>query len=163
MNFKIEEMKSTDWDQVSLIYQEGINTGNATFEKSIPSWNSWISTHISGCNIVARSENRVLGWAALAPTSKRKVYSGVVEVSVYVSEKCQGKGIGHALLRKIIELSENNGIWTLQAGIFPENKISIGLHQKCGFRVVGIRERIGKMNGIWRDVVLVERRSKKIE
>jgi phosphinothricin acetyltransferase len=162
MNFKIEEMKSTDWDQVSLIYQEGINTGNATFEKSIPSWNSWISTHISGCNIVARSENRVLGWAALAPTSKRKVYSGVVEVSVYVSEKCQGKGIGHALLRKIIELSENNGIWTLQAGIFPENKISIELHQKCGFRIVGIRERIGKMDEIWRDVVLMERRSKKV-
>ena len=162
MNFKIEEMKSTDWDQVSLIYQEGINTGNATFEKSIPSWNSWISTHISGCNIVARSDNRILGWAALAPTSKRKVYSGVVEVSVYVSEKCQGKGIGHALLRKIIELSENNGIWTLQAGIFPENKISIELHQKCGFRIVGIRERIGKMDEIWRDVVLMERRSKKV-
>ncbi|MCC7563288.1 MAG: GNAT family N-acetyltransferase [Methanobacterium sp.] len=153
-------MKSSDWDQVSLIYQEGIKTGDATFEKSIPSWDLWVSNHISGCNLVARSENRILGWAALSRTSHRKVYSGVAEASVYVMEKYQGKGIGTSLLRKLIELSENKEIWTLQAGIFPENKISIDLHKKCGFRVVGTREKIGKMHFIWRDVVLMERRSK---
>ena len=163
MVFEIREMKSTDWEQVSLIYEEGIKTGKSTFEKSIPSWNSWVSTHVSGCSIVAITENGILGWAALSPTSQREVYSGVVEVSIYVSEKYQGQGIGLALLRKLIELSENKGIWTLQAGIFPENKQSIDLHKKCGFRIVGIRERIGKMNGTWRDVVLMERRSKKVE
>lgn len=162
MDFEIEEMRYTDWDQVSLIYQEGIATGNATFEKSIPSWDLWVLSHVSGCNIVARSEHRILGWAALSPTSRRKVYSGVMEASVYVSEESRGKGIGLALLRKLIELSEEKGIWTLQAGIFPENETSIKLHKKCGFRIVGIREKIGKINGIWRDVVLMERRSKKV-
>lgn len=160
MDFEIEEMKSRDWDQVSSIYQEGIGTNNATFEKTIPSWYFWGLDHISGCNLVARSENRILGWAALSLTSKRKVYSGVAEASVYVREQYHGKGIGTSLLRKLIELSENKGIWMLQVGIFPENKISIDLHKKCGFRVVGTREKIGKMHGIWRDVVLMERRSK---
>lgn len=111
---------------------------------------------------MARCGEKILGWAALSPTSGRKVYSGVMEVSVYVREEFQGKGIGLALLKKLIELSENNDIWTLQAGIFPENQTSINLHKKCGFRIVGIREKIGKMNGIWRDVVLMERRSKKL-
>lgn len=160
MDFEIEEMKSSDWDQVSSIYQEGINTCNATFEKSIPSWDLWVSNHISGCNLVARSEKRILGWAALSLTSNRKVYTGIAEASVYVRGKYRGKGIGTTLLRKLIELSENKGIWTLQAGIFPENIMSINLHKKCGFRVVGTREKIGKMHGIWRDVVLMERRSK---
>jgi phosphinothricin acetyltransferase len=160
MDFEIEEMKSSDWDQVSLIYKMGIETDNATFEKSIPSWDSWVLNHLPGCNIVARSGNKILGWAALSPTSKRKVYSGVMEVSVYVSEECWGKGIGLALLKKLIDLSEEKGIWTLQAGIFPENEVSINLHKKCGFRTIGTRERIGKMDGGWRDVVLMERRSK---
>lgn len=162
MDFEIKKMKPTDWEQVSLIYREGIETGNATFEKLIPSWDSWVSSHIAGCNIVARKEDRIMGWAAISPTSSRKVYSGVVEVSVYVSEKYQGHGLGRALLKKLIELSENKGIWTLQAGIFPENQTSINLHEKCGFRIVGTREKVGKMDGIWRDVVLMERRSKKV-
>lgn len=160
MDFKIKEMKSSNWDQISQIYKEGIDTNNATFETTIPSWSSWISNHIPGCNIIASKGEEILGWASLSPTSGRKVYSGVVEVSVYVSEKHHGKGIGKALLKKLIELSENKGIWTLQAGIFPENEISINLHKKCGFKSVGIREKIGKMNGVWRDVVLMERRSK---
>ncbi len=162
MDFKIKEMRSSDWEQVSDIYQEGIDTGNATFEEVIPSWAFWIQNHVSGCSIVARNGDRILGWAALSPASNRKVYCGVVEVSVYVCEKYHGKGIGLALLKKLIELSENKGIWTLQAGIFPENKTSIKLHEKGGFRIVGVREKIGKMNGIWRDVVLMERRSKKV-
>lgn len=162
MDFVIDEMKSEDWEQVSIIYREGIETGNATFETDIPSWNSWISAHIPGCSIVARNDDRILGWAALSPTSRRKVYSGVAEVSIYLSEDYREKGIGIALFRKLIELSEYNNIWTLQAGIFPENKASIDLHKKCGFRIVGIREKIGEMNGIWRDVVLMERRSKKV-
>jgi len=160
MDFKIDEMRSKDWEQVSQIYREGIDTSNATFETVSPSWNSWISDHVQGCNIIARKEVRILGWAALSPISKRKVYSGVAEVSIYVCEKYRCKGIGVALLKNLIELSENKGIWTLQAGIFPENEISINLHKKCGFRIVGVREKIGKMNGIWRDVVLMERRSK---
>ncbi len=160
MDFQIEEMKPTDWDQVSQIYREGILTGNATFEKLIPSWDSWVLDHVVGFNIVARSKNKILGWAALSPTSGRIVYSGVMEVSVYVREEFQGKGIGLALLKKLIELSEYNGIWTLQAGIFPENQTSINLHKKCGFRIVGTREKIGKMNGVWRDVIFMERRSK---
>jgi len=162
MDFKIEKMKSSDWDQISQIYKEGIDTNNATFETTIPSWSFWISTHISGCSIIACKGDEILGWAALSPTSSRKVYSGVVEVSVYVSEKHHGKGIGKALLKKLIQLSENKGIWTLQAGIFPENEISINLHKKCDFKIVGIREKIGKMNDTWRDVVLMERRSRSV-
>ncbi len=162
MEFRIERMKSEDWEQVSIIYQEGIDTGNATFETEISSWNSWIENHILDCNIVAREGDKILGWAALAPASNRKVYSGVVEVSVYVRGKNQGKGIGMALLKKLIEFSELKGIWTLQAGIFPGNKVSIDLHRKCGFRIVGVREKLGKMNGVWRDVILMERRSEKI-
>ena len=160
MEFKIEKMKREDWEQVSRIYLEGIKTGNATFETDTPSWESWISKHLPCCNIVAR-RNKILGWAAVSPTSGRDVYSGVTEVSIYVSKECKRKGVGLALLKELIELSENNGIWTLQAGIFPENEASINLHKKCGFKIVGTREKIGKMNGIWRDVILMERRSKK--
>ena len=159
MEFKIEKMKHEDWEQVSKIYVEGIKTGNATFETDVPSWESWISKHLPCCNLVARRENKILGWAALSPTSSRNVYSGVTEVSIYVSKECKRTGVGLVLLKELIELSENNGIWTLQAGIFPENEASINLHKKCGFRIVGIREKIGKMDGIWRDVALMERRS----
>ena len=161
MEFKIEKMKHEDWEQVSKIYMEGIETGNATFETDVPSWESWISKHLPCCNIVARRGNKILGWAAVSPTSSREVYSGVTEVSIYVNKECKRKGVGLALLKELIELSENNGIWTLQAGIFSENEASINLHKKCGFRIVGIREKIGKMDGIWRDVILMERRSKK--
>jgi L-amino acid N-acyltransferase YncA len=162
MDFKIEKMKPEDWEQVSKIYMEGIKTGNATFETDVPSWESWVSKHLSCCNIVARMGDKILGWAAISPTSSRAVYSGVVEVSVYVNEEFKRTGVGLALLKELIKLSENNGIWTLQAGIFPENKASIHLHKKCGFRIVGIREKIGKMDDIWRDVVLMERRSEKV-
>lgn len=162
MDFKINKMKREDWEQVSKIYGEGIKTGNATFEADVPSWESWVSKHLPCCNIVACRGNKILGWAAVSPTSSRNVYSGVTEVSIYVSEECKRTGVGLALLKELIELSENNSIWTLQAGIFPENKASISLHKKCGFKIVGIREKIGKMDGIWRDVVLMERRSKKV-
>lgn len=162
MPFQIEKMVAEDWGWVSQIYLEAVETGNATFEKTIPSWKVWISNHPSPCNIVARRGNQIVGWAALSPTSTRNVYSGVVEVSVYVKEEYRGKKIGIALLKKLIELSEKNGFWTLQAGIFPENKISINIHKKCGFRIVGIREKIGKMDGNWRNVVLMERRSKTV-
>lgn len=156
-------MEHSNWKQVSKIYKEGINTENATFEFDIPSWESWYSAHMACCNIVAISDNTILGWAALSPVSNRMVYSGVAEVSVYVSEKFKRMGVGKALLKELIKLSEQNGIWTLQAGIFPENKVSIDLHKKCGFKIVGTREKIGKMNGFWRDVVLMERRSKKVK
>ncbi|MEL7670847.1 N-acetyltransferase family protein [Methanobacterium sp.] len=162
MEFQIEKMKHEDWEQVSKIYDEGIKTGNATFETDVPSWESWISKHLLCCNIVARRGNKILGWAAVSPTSSRNIYSGVTEVSIYVGKECKRTGVGLALLKELIELSENNGIWTLQAGIFPENKASINLHKKCGFKIVGIREKIGKMDDIWRDVVLMERRSNKV-
>lgn len=131
-------------DQVALIYKEGIETDNATFEQSVPSGDSWILNHPLELGIVARSDDEILGWAALSLTSRRKIYNGVMEVSVYVNEKHRGEGVGLALLKKFIELSEDQGIWTLQPGIFPENQSSINLHEKCGFRVVGIRKKIGK-------------------
>jgi len=162
MYFKIDHMCRKDWDQIALIYKEGIETGNATFEQSVPSWDSWILNHPLEFGIVARSDDEMLGWAALSPTSRRKAYNGVMEVSVYVSEKHRGRGVGLALLEKLIELSEDQGVWTLQAGIFPENQSSM-LHAKCGFKIVGIREKIGKMNDIWRDVVLMERRKHEVE
>lgn len=163
MYFEIDHMCPSDWDQVALIYQEGIETGNATFEQSIPSWDSWILNHPLEFAIVARIDDEVLGWAALSPASRRIVYNGVMEVSVYVSEKHRGKGVGLDLLKKLIELSKDQGVWTLQAGIFPENQSSIILHAKCGFKIVGIREKIGKINGVWRDVVLMERRKHEVE
>jgi len=154
-----------DWEQVRTIYQEGIDTGDATFEEEPPSWERWDSNHMQECRLVAKSGNTVLGWAALSHTSSRHVYSGVVEVSLYVGKRYQEQGIGTALLAHLIEASEKNGIWTLQAGIFPENIVSLNLHRRHGFREVGRREKVGKMNfgqlkGTWRDVVLMERRSK---
>ncbi|MBM7553052.1 GNAT family N-acetyltransferase [Thalassobacillus pellis] len=158
----IDKMLPDDWDEVRKIYLEGIASGNATFEKDAPSWETWDNGHIIESRIVARSEGKVLGWAALSPISNRCVYAGVAEVSVYVSQCSLGKGIGSSLLKSLIKISEQNGIWTLQAGIFPENTSSLKLHHKFGFREVGLRERIGKMDGIWRDVNLVERRSNKV-
>ncbi|MBS8266389.1 N-acetyltransferase [Mesobacillus boroniphilus] len=156
----IEKMRSDDWEEVRAIYLEGIATGHATFQKEAPSWEEWDYGHNAECRIVACSEGEVVGWAALSPVSSRSVYSGVGEVSVYVSQKHNGKGIGSLLLKSLIEISEQNDFWTLQSSIFPENEGSIKLHKKYGFREVGRRERIGKMDGVWRDTVWLERRSR---
>jgi phosphinothricin acetyltransferase len=155
----VEGIKAGDWDAVRAIYQEGIATGNATFETSVPAWEAWDAAHLRDCRFVARQDGRVVGWAALSPASGRCVYAGVAEVSIYVAASARGKGVGKALLRALVDASERQGIWTLQAGIFPENEASIGLHEVCGFRVVGRRERLGQLDGLWRDVVLMERRS----
>lgn len=162
MDFQIKEMTASDWDQVRQIYLEGIATGNATFETDAPSFESWNESHSKTCRLVAKEGKKILGWAALSPVSGRCVYAGVADVSIYIGKSFKGGGIGTALLRSIIELSEKEGFWTLQAGIFPENISSLNLHKKAGFREVGIRERIGKMNGVWRDVALLERRSGRI-
>ena len=148
-----------DWDEVRAIYQEGIATGNATFEKAAPDWEGWHAGHLPACRLLARSDGEALGWAALSPVSGRCVYGGVAEVSVYVAARARGRGIGLLLLSELVAASERNGIWTLQAGIFPENEASIAIHKKAGFRIVGVRERLGCMDGRWRDVVLMERRS----
>ncbi|HTX44501.1 MAG TPA: GNAT family N-acetyltransferase [Methanocella sp.] len=157
----IEEMRPEDWESVSRIYREGIGTGVATFEQSVPSYENWASAHIPGFSLVARKGGEVIGWAALSPVSSRCVYRGVAEVSLYVGEKYRGMGVGGSLMEALIELTESSGIWTLQGGTFPENKASLALQEKYGFRVVGMREKLGKMDGRWRDVVLTERRSKR--
>jgi len=144
---------------VRTIYLEGIATGNATFEAGAPEWVAWDSGHVRNCRFVARAGDGIVGWAALSLVSGRCVYAGVAEVSVYVAERARGRGVGKALLSALIAASEQNGFWTLQAGIFPENTASVALHQRAGFRIVGRRERIGAMNGHWRDTLLLERRS----
>jgi phosphinothricin acetyltransferase len=135
-------------------------TGNATFETEVPEWEKWDNNHLRDCRLVARAKGQVVGWIALSPVSNRCVYSGVAEVSLYVKASVRGQGIGKALLRAVIKESEYAGIWTLQGGSFPENIASIALQKSCGFREVGRRERIGQMDGVWRDVILMERRSK---
>ena len=152
-------MRPEDWPTVRAIYLEGIATGNATFEQTAPEWDKWDAGHLRAARIVARSEGDVVGWAALSAVSGRCVYAGVAEVSIYIAERARGCGVGGKLMARLILESEAAGIWTLQAGIFPENTASIALHQRAGFRTVGERERIGQMNGRWRNVVLMERRS----
>jgi L-amino acid N-acyltransferase YncA len=158
-DYMIDTMKESDWEQVRSIYLEGIATGDATFESDAPPWERWNESHLSSCRLVARSGDGVRGWAALSPVSGRCVYGGVAEVSIYIGQRYRGMGLGRALLLALIAESEKNGLWTLQAAIFPENRASIDLHKSCGFREVGRRERIGKMDGRWRDTVLLERRS----
>jgi L-amino acid N-acyltransferase YncA len=158
-DYMIDTMKESDWEQVRSIYLEGIATGDATFETDAPPWEKWNEAHLPSCRLVARSGDTVSGWAALSPVSSRCVYGGVAEVSIYIGQRYRGIGLGRALLMALITESEKNGLWTLQAGIFPENQASIDLHKRCGFREVGRRERIGKMDGRWRDTVLLERRS----
>ena len=150
-----------DWAEVAAIYAEGISTGVASFETATPSWEAWDAAH-SETRVVAELEGRLAGWCALSPTSERHCYRGVAEESVYVAAWAQGRGVGRALLEDVIARSEDAGIWTLQAGIFPENKPSLRLHLGCGFRLVGVRERLGESNGVWRDVLLLERRSEVI-
>lgn len=161
VNFTIEKMNESDWEEVSKIYLEGINTGISTFQNSIPTFEDWDKGHIKPCRLVAKSDGKVLGFSALSATSSRCVYSGVAEVSIYIGENYRGLGIGKALFIALIKLSEEHNFWTLQSGIIKENTASIELHKKFNFRVLGIREKIAKMDtGIWHDVVLMERRSK---
>ena len=174
--YSILPMLPDHWEAVRAIYAEGIATGNATFETELPDWEKWNSSHRNDCRLVAidaldeeEAEHliplgklTVLGWAALSPVSPRRVYRGVAEVSVYVAAAARGRGIGKVLLEALVQESKENGVWTLQAGIFPENTASIKLHKSCGFREVGTRRRIGKLGDTWRDVVLLERRSTKV-
>jgi phosphinothricin acetyltransferase len=159
MEVNIEEMCTDDWARVRAIYSEGIATGDATFETNAPEFDAWDAAHLRACRLVARIDGEIAGWAALSPVSSRCVYGGVAEVSVYVGEKFRGRGVGRKLLSSLVESSERNKLWTLQAGVLAENEASIRLHESCGFRVVGKRERLGKLKGVWRDVVLLERRS----
>jgi phosphinothricin acetyltransferase len=155
----ITPMSELHWLTVRDIYAQGIGTRNATFETELPEWAKWDARHLASCRLIALRDDEVVGWAALSGVSARHVYCGVAEVSVYVAAEAQGQGIGAALLATLIAESERNGIWTLQAGILAENTVSIHLHEKAGFRIVGRRERIGQLNGQWRDTVLMERRS----
>jgi phosphinothricin acetyltransferase len=157
---RISPMLPEYWLAVERIYLEGIATGNATFETESPGWESWDVKHHRHSRLVALEGDRLLGWAALSPVSTRRVYAGVAEVSIYVTEAARGRSVGRALLAALVEQSEENGIWTLQAGIFPENRASISLHKACGFREVGVREQLGQLRGKWRDVVLLERRGR---
>jgi phosphinothricin acetyltransferase len=152
-------MVANDWPRVRDIYEEGIATANATFETEAPDWQQWDARHLSSCRLIAVDTDRIAGWAALSPVSARRVYAGVAEVSVYVTAAARGRGLGKALLKQLVLTSEQNGIWTLQAGIFPENLASVRLHKAFGFRTVGTRERLGRLAGQWRDVLLMERRS----
>ena len=160
MEFTLDIMQDGDWAAVKNIYVEGIATGNATFETEAPEWQDWDGNHLTTCRLVARSVDQVVGWAALSPVSRRAVYSGVAEVSVYVASDTRGLGVGKALLQELVHRSEESGVWTLQASIFPENAASIAIHKGCGFREVGYRERISTLHGRWRDTVIMERRSK---
>lgn len=155
----IRAMRGDDWPALQEIYCEGMATGNATFETETPEWTKWNSAHLRDCRLVALNKQGILGWAALSPVSSRRVYCGVAEVSVYVASAAQGRGVGKMLLQSLVEQSERCGIWTLQASIFPENIPSIALHKSCGFQEVGRRQRLGQRNGVWRDVLLLERRS----
>jgi L-amino acid N-acyltransferase YncA len=156
---RIEPLQPRDWQEVRRILEEGIATGQATFETEAPSWEMWDRSHLPGHRLVARDGSRVAGWAALSPVSPRPAYAGVAEVSVYVSEDARGRGIGGALVDALVDSSERGGIWTLQAVMFPENEASLRLHRSAGFREVGRRERVARLHGAWRDTVLLERRS----
>jgi phosphinothricin acetyltransferase len=161
LSIAIRPADLTDWSAIEHIYRSGIRTGNATFqtEVEIPDGSTWFNGKLSGSIFVAADDYRIVGWTALSKVSNRPVYAGVAEVSVYVAPVVWGRGVGTALMENMVRESEMNSIWTLQAGIFPENEVSIRLHKRFGFRVVGMREKLGQMNGVWRDVILLERRS----
>ncbi|RDC65292.1 GNAT family N-acetyltransferase [Adhaeribacter pallidiroseus] len=159
MSTLITPMREQDWPAVATIYREGMATGNATFQKEVPTWPEWDKSHVPDCRFVAKLDEEVVGWAALSPISSRCVYGGVAEVSVYIKQNNRGQRIGENLLKHLVTASELTGFWTLQASIFPENTASIRIHEKAGFSVVGRRERIGKMDDTWRDTILLERRS----
>jgi L-amino acid N-acyltransferase YncA len=159
---EIRELRQEDWPAVREIYEQGIAGRNATFETEAPGWETWDRSHLDGHRLVAVEDGYVIGWAALAGVSERCVYHGVAENSVYVESSAQGRGVGRALLGRLVKDAEEAGIWTIQTGVFPENAASVALHLACGFRVVGIRERLGKLDGKWRDVLFLERRSEVI-
>jgi L-amino acid N-acyltransferase YncA len=161
MGIPIEEMRPSDWPRVREIYLQGIAGGEATFETEAPSWETWDANHLPFARFVAGVAG-VIGWAALSPVSSRRAYAGVAETSVYVGSDTRGTGVGRQLLEALISASEQNGIWTLQAVMFPQNIASVALHQSCGFLEVGRRERISKLNGVWRDTILLERRSARV-
>jgi phosphinothricin acetyltransferase len=158
----ITTLTPAHWPDVLAIYQQGIATGNATFETEAPAWAEWDAGHLSACRLVAQEDGRVLGWTALSPVSRRLAYRGVAEVSVYVAAEARGRGIGTLLLLALIDASEAAGIWTLQASVMADNIATIRLHEKAGFREVGRRERISRLHGRWRDTLLLERRSTRV-
>lgn len=158
----IRDLNRSDWDAVARIYGEGITTGIATFETKVPSWDEWDFKYLKSCRLVAEMDHQVVGYAVLSQVSKRPVYKGVAEVSVYIDKAFHGKGIGKKLLNSLIKGSEKEGFWSLQAGIFPKNIASIALHESCGFRLVGIKEKIGNLKGVWYDNYFMERRSRKV-
>jgi phosphinothricin acetyltransferase len=161
--FMVERMHAGHWRGVRAVYLEGLSTGDASFETGAPTWGRWDASHLRECRLVALEGESVAGWAALSPVSAREVYKGVAEVSVYVGCSFRGRGLGRALLAALVEESEGAGVWTLQAGVFPENAASVALHLSCGFREVGRRERIGRAaDGRWRDTLLLERRSRTV-
>jgi len=158
-DIQIRAMEASDWPQVRAIYEAGIATGLATFETAPPAWEAWDAGHAPELRFVALSGGEVVGWVAAGRVSDRCCYGGVIEHSVYVSPAAQGRGVGRVLLTALIDASERGGYWTIQSGVFPENVASLALHEACGFRVVGRRERLGRLHGVWRDVLLLERRS----
>ena len=157
---KIVKIDPANYPQVADIYLQGIATGLATFQTEAADWETWDKSHLPNCRIAAYDGNQMAGWAALSPVSSRCVYAGVAEVSIYIAENFRGKGVGKYLLLKLIEESEAAGLWTLQSGIFSDNTASIKLHEQCGFRVIGYREKIGNKDGVWKDNIIMERRSK---
>jgi phosphinothricin acetyltransferase len=159
----IADLRREHWPEVERIYADGIATGNATFETEVPSWERWDESHLAEHRFVALRDGQVVGWVAAAPVSDRCVYGGVVENSVYVAEDTRGRGVGKLLLEQLIASTEAAGVWTIQTGMFPENAASITLHERVGFEIVGRRKRLGKLHGIWRDVFLLERRSRVVE
>ena len=156
---QLRAMTPDDWSEVARIYAEGMATGQATFATEVPSWSEWDAAHLDRPRLVATDREQIVGWAALAPVSRRMHYRGVVEVSVYVGDGSRGHGLGYLLLTELVVHSEADGLWTLMSSIFPENEASIAMHLRCGFRQVGRRERIAEHAGVWRDTVLLERRS----
>ncbi|SDB59865.1 phosphinothricin acetyltransferase [Flavobacteriaceae bacterium MAR_2010_188] len=154
-------MFKEDWDDVAKIYKHGMDTKMATFETQVPKWKYWKKTHVENCSLVAQSGDTIVGFASISPVSHREVYKGVGEVSIYVDKDARGRGVGRILLDSLIRATEDKGFWSLQAGIFSVNETSIELHKKCGFRIVGVREKIGKLDGKWQDNTLMERRSDK--
>ena len=154
----VRALRPDDWPNVAAIFTEGIATGDATFETAVPGWEEWDAAHLPAHRLVAELDGDVAGWCAIVPYSRRAVYRGVGEESVYVAERARGRGVGRTLLEALVESARSGGLWTLQAGIFPENEASLALHRALGFREVGVRERIGRLDGTWRDVVLLELR-----